>query len=164
MDDKSPSVSPARELTAGLGPVPTLKAGAVEETRPPDDTPQVEESEWIDCDPDYSARVSPPAAIVEGNRLTGRAPINEPRRNNSGDDYFTAAGHIFRKEKTEFERMAEQLVDPDNPFYPFSCQIEWEVACWLSKSGLSHAQINAFLKLSYVSSSLDNCDPHLYLA
>lgn len=37
-----------------------------------------------------------------------------------------------------------------NPFYPFSCFTEWEVANWIGRAGLTQAMIDEFLALRYV--------------
>lgn len=37
------------------------------------------------------------------------------------------------------------------PYYPFASQLEWEMASYLLKSGLSMAATNEFLKLQLVS-------------
>ncbi|KAF8522721.1 hypothetical protein BU17DRAFT_44460 [Hysterangium stoloniferum] len=44
-------------------------------------------------------------------------------------------------------------VDPQNVTYPFAGLDEWELAKWLSTTGLPNTQIDAFLKLSWVKSS-----------
>lgn len=38
-----------------------------------------------------------------------------------------------------------------NPFYPFSCFTQWEVAHWLNRAGLTQQTTNQFFKLRYVS-------------
>jgi hypothetical protein len=41
-----------------------------------------------------------------------------------------------------------------NPYYPFANEDEWGLSRWLILAGLSHAKINEFLNLSYVSAVL----------
>ena len=47
--------------------------------------------------------------------------------------------------------------DPRNPTYPFAGVDEWQLARWLTSSGLSAAKIDEFLNLSWVCSSYSQC-------
>ena len=70
-------------------------------------------------------------------------------------DFYPHAAKVIGKGQT-----AHQKISADdsfshrrkkNPFYPFSCFIEWEMAHWLCKAGLTQRLTNEFFKLAYVS-------------
>jgi hypothetical protein len=62
------------------------------------------------------------------------------------------AGRVLEFVETGLQATASKLasIDPENQFYPFSCHTDWEVAAWLSRSGMSQKRIDDFFKLSYV--------------
>jgi hypothetical protein len=52
-------------------------------------------------------------------------------------------------EKIHFEdQYAEERIS--NPFWPFSCLVEWEVAQFLESIGISQEKKDEFLQLKYV--------------
>jgi hypothetical protein len=75
-------------------------------------------------------------------------------------DIFPGAAEIYGKGVTFMD-----LFDQDqhsekrkiNLFYPFASKQDWEVASWLSKSGLSMAAIDNFLSLELVSPDSHYC-------
>lgn len=62
---------------------------------------------------------------------------------------FPNAARKLRKAYTPYE-VTQMKEDPKVPFYPFATFDEWQLANWLGSSGLPNAQIDNFLKLSWV--------------
>jgi hypothetical protein len=86
-------------------------------------------------------------------------PIEDQAAPRVSEEVFEGAGLVYGETQAPFEKLHNQLKehDPvffsgleDNPYYPFSCKIEWEVVEWLSRSGMSRAHIDKFFKLEYV--------------
>ena len=63
----------------------------------------------------------------------------------AGNVYGRGSGYMgwFHDDKHAGERTA-------NPYYPFQSKGEWEIASFLSKSGISMKRIDEFLSLSLV--------------
>jgi hypothetical protein len=57
---------------------------------------------------------------------------------------------VYRMGQTRWEELRSSE-DPDNPFYPWKSQKEYELVEWLATSQLSQAAIDRFLKLNWVS-------------
>lgn len=73
-----------------------------------------------------------------------------------------AAGKVKGKGQTSFEELkkkrAEDAGQEMNPWAPFDSAEEWDLARWLIRSGLSQTEIDKFLKLDIVSSSMLRSD------
>lgn len=90
-------------------------------------------------------------------------PPSEPEQDESGDDTtppheryerHPTAGQSHGEGTTVLEDIAlNNFVEErkSNIYYPFANQDDWEVAAWISNSGLSTRDINAFLQLTFVS-------------
>lgn len=52
---------------------------------------------------------------------------------------------------TIWERLRDDWADPAKPFLPFGSKMDWQVADWFARSGLSQAMINELLQTDYVS-------------
>jgi len=57
------------------------------------------------------------------------------------------------------------LTDPDNPWDPFSSQLDWEVAYWAKHCGPGATAFTELLKINGVSTSvnIDRCAVYLHL-
>lgn len=73
-------------------------------------------------------------------------------------DRYDGAAQIFGKSEPTFTKLYSQdkyaSYRQRNPFYPFSCLTEWEIAHWLARAGLSQDLMNDFFKLKYVCTIL----------
>lgn len=62
-----------------------------------------------------------------------------------------AAGAIFEKCQTQFEKLREEQKKAGRaPWEPFESEEEWELARWLMTSGISQMKTDEFLKLKKV--------------
>jgi hypothetical protein len=69
-------------------------------------------------------------------------------------DLFPGAAEVFGRGTTFLDRFDLDKYSEErkaNLFYPFASKQDWEVASWLSRSGLSMASIDKFLSLELVS-------------
>ena len=70
---------------------------------------------------------------------------------------FPFAGHVFSHsggfmENFHADKFSEERTQ--NPFYPFSSKGEWQLAAFLSRTGISMSFIDEFLSLDLVSVGL----------
>ncbi len=91
----------------------------------------------------------------EGHAASDADSLNEPSGHCTDEHPHAGANfgdgqHIL--EKISLDEFVKQR--KENLYYPFANKDDWEVAAWLSKSGLSMADIDSFLKLAFVSSRL----------
>jgi hypothetical protein len=56
----------------------------------------------------------------------------------------TVAGQTIRREKHGHAEYATSIIDPDNPWAPFTSEMDWEIAKWAKNRGPSST---AFLEL-----------------
>jgi hypothetical protein len=71
------------------------------------------------------------------------------------DLYPNAAAVVATAASTFSALYDEQMKTGDgNIYYPFTRRMEWELAQWLHKSGISRARIDEFMKLGYVRNML----------
>lgn len=79
----------------------------------------------------------------------------DPSTNQTYVEYHPKAAYSYGQGKDVLSQTAASDIDIDkrkeNPYYPFSCLMEWELVVWLSGLNASVAQLNEFFKLSYVS-------------
>ncbi len=71
--------------------------------------------------------------------------------------YHTSAGKAKGKGESLFELLHQQRERDGldgTPWAPFDSEEEWDLARWLIKSGLSHSEIDKYLRLNIVSTSL----------
>jgi hypothetical protein len=67
------------------------------------------------------------------------------------------AGEPFSDEgEGQFEMYAQKLGQTDNPFAPFSSQLEWEIARWGKMRGPSSTALTELLSIDRVSQQLDH--------
>lgn len=70
-------------------------------------------------------------------------------------EYFENAGKTYGKGQNLFESITfnhEYSAERErNPFYPFSCFEDWEVARWLSHLNIPMYAVDQFFKLKYAS-------------
>ena len=73
-------------------------------------------------------------------------------------DFFKGASQICGKGRDILSEIAHgdefNAERSKNPFYPFSCEMEWEVVSWLSRLPAPMRMIDEFFKLKYVCCSL----------
>ena len=92
-------------------------------------------------------------------------PPNPPSRSM----VFPGAGHVYGRGNGYMGTFHEDTHAPErtsNPYYPFLSKGEWEIASFLSKSGLSMKHIDEFLSLSLVrlwSSDVLGCNLSLLI-
>lgn len=69
-------------------------------------------------------------------------------------EYHPKAPRIFGSTNPTYDRIRQKdgfsEHRRENPFYPFSCYDDWEMARWLSKAGLSQELTDEFFRLQYV--------------
>jgi hypothetical protein len=59
------------------------------------------------------------------------------------------------REETAFESVrADKMASGEAPWEPFESEEDWQLARWLIMSGVSQAEINSFLKMAKVSTSV----------
>lgn len=121
------------------------------------------DDEEID-DPELGAVIDGPPILASPRNIstfnaTQRGvppPLTEPLE--KSEDLYTeihpCAGRIFaRRERSLIDELQTIRGDGQgNIYYPFANDIDFELAVWLSSSGLSRAKIDEFLKLKYVGS------------
>ncbi|QRV73447.1 beige protein [Ceratobasidium sp. AG-Ba] len=59
------------------------------------------------------------------------------------------AGRVLRKDKTRWEKLAEQRTKshPNSPWYPFASEAEWKLGYWLATCKSSQSKIDEFLEM-----------------
>jgi hypothetical protein len=69
------------------------------------------------------------------------------------EDLCPGAAAVVATATPTFSTLYDEQMESGNGniYYPFAGRMEWELAQWLYKSGLSRARIDEFLKLEYVS-------------
>lgn len=69
------------------------------------------------------------------------------------------AGRIYRQDPPpkhfQVDKDGDSLMDNDNPFFPFSSELDWRVAQWAVKDGPGHNAFNRLLEIPGVSSLID---------
>jgi hypothetical protein len=81
-----------------------------------------------------------------------RAGLSEPDPSKISEVNFPEdAGTVIGMQTTSFQQRKEADDVPEFPFYPFVSETDWELACWISRSGMSQSHIDEFFKLLYVS-------------
>lgn len=69
-------------------------------------------------------------------------------------ELFPGAARVEGKGENLFEKIKESARrEPEregNAYYPFSCEMDWEVALWLSRLNVSQAKVDEFFRLKYV--------------
>lgn len=71
--------------------------------------------------------------------------------------YHTSAGKTKGRGDSVFELLHKQREKDGldkTPWAPFENEEEWDLARWLIRSGLSHSEIDKYLKLNIVSTPL----------
>ncbi len=135
---RSSSSRPTRD---GRSPSPVLSRNSPSPTRS-DHSPS----------PPRSRRSSSPAPLSQAN--TNSRPPQEPNLSDFHRSYFSGAGETFGKGKDSLDEIFsnDQYADErkQNRFYPFSCEMEWEVASWLQRTHISTQLLDEFFKLRYV--------------
>lgn len=90
----------------------------------------------------------------QGHRTSAYGPPQEPCPSDFHKAAYPNAGTTFGKGKTSLEEMfyADQYANErkDNMFYPFACEMEWELAAWLQRTHMSTELLDQFFKLRYV--------------
>ena len=74
------------------------------------------------------------------------------------EDHFPGAAQTFGKGQTFFDKFnADKFCNHrrENLYYPFASRLEWQLALWLLRSGVSMAATDAFLSLKIVSFPLN---------
>lgn len=68
-------------------------------------------------------------------------------------ELYEGAAWVTRRVEAPFSALlrSQLAVGLNNAFYPFAGAKEWELGCWMHNSGLSRRQMDAFLRLNYVS-------------
>jgi hypothetical protein len=61
--------------------------------------------------------------------------------------YCNSIGNFYEKIHNEDQHSEERK---SNPFWPFSCFVEWEVAQFLESIGISQEKKEQFFRLRYV--------------
>jgi hypothetical protein len=96
--------------------------------------------------------VDPPAVAPERDYVDLNPAMDDTLGNVEVELYEGAAWVTGRVEAPFSILLRTQLqVGLNNAFYPFAGAKEWELACWMHNSGLSRRQMDAFLRLNYVS-------------
>jgi hypothetical protein len=96
--------------------------------------------------------VDPPADVPERNYENLNPSMDDTDRNVEVELYEGAAWITGQVEAPFSALLRSQLaVGLNNVFYPFAGAKEWELGCWMHNSGLSRRQMDAFLRLNYVS-------------
>lgn len=80
--------------------------------------------------------------------------------------YFPGAGATYGQAQTFLDRFNEDQYAPfraANRYYPFSNEVEWELASFLLSSNMSMRKVDEMLKLKLVSLLRLFTEPHSYL-
>lgn len=106
---------------------------------------------------DHSSPVPAGEDLFDPTRVSDSRDKASPAEEHDEDlviDKYDGAAKIIGKARSTFSKMYSQdkyaSHRQKNPFYPFSCFTEWEIAHWLAKAGLSQDSMNDFFKLKYV--------------
>lgn len=102
---------------------------------------------------------SPPPTGKKRARVEEVEDEDAPGATRWYEDFPTAAGCTSLPQgnpiETVFEAMRrKQKAAGEAPWAPFSSEDDWDLARWLSLSGVSGGNINEFLKLKKVSTSI----------
>ncbi len=117
----------------------------------------------------HRSKVQTAIQFLRVQRLRARVPLKKLFEDVPFIEKHERAGASFGVGNTVFDDIAlKDFVEQrrTNIHYPFRNQDDWEVAAWLSKSGLSMAYMDDFLRLAFVSFAVV-CSPlarlNLYL-
>ncbi len=84
---------------------------------------------------------------------------DEHSASQSYTEFHPTAGKTFGKGRTIMQEIDEDDSTPetkDNIYHPFTSKQDFEMAAWLSRSNVTMSQIDDFLKLPYVCSTLSD--------
>lgn len=116
----------------------------------------VNDHEWGggfgDQEPSQNASPSPgPGSPSPSSSPVPSSPPPDAASCQPIEDVYDSAAEIKRRVTPKFERIRRKLEKefPDLPYYPFSCEKEWNMARWLHQSGMSQAQMDRFFHLQY---------------
>jgi hypothetical protein len=86
--------------------------------------------------------------------LVDESPTHTKSSTEIREEFPGRAGTVFGKRRSQFQAIQEEMKESahDNIYYPFANEMDWELAAFLQESGMAMAQIDRFLKLSYVRS------------
>jgi hypothetical protein len=118
----------------------------------------------------FNAALHPTQAMHDDNTTYANDIAVDPEEPNDMDveeqdkpqyfiEKFQGAGDIFGAGETFMDRFHQDRFNSeraDNVYYPFASRSEWELASYLTRSGLSVASINKFISLALVR---DACSP-----
>lgn len=72
-------------------------------------------------------------------------------------DVFPDAGNVIREEQGVFEQWNQKYGHNDNPYFPFSSKLEWDIARWAKQEGPGANSLDHLLRFDSVSNgSLPN--------
>ena len=102
----------------------------------------------------YCFRRSHAGATSQSSCRSRRESLVEPCVADSYDERHPRESSTFGCGRDIFKRIrlsdTYSEVRSQNRFYPFSSKKDWEMASWLSRSGLSGAEVNEYLRLNRV--------------
>ncbi|KAF7371562.1 hypothetical protein MVEN_00011400 [Mycena venus] len=97
----------------------------------------------------------PPQRSVSIEEVDDEEPEEEdaPGATKWFEDYPRPAGSVLEPERNQIETIFEairnkQALEEQPPWAPFESEDDWNLARWLSKTGISGGDINEFLKLN----------------
>lgn len=75
--------------------------------------------------------------------------VNHPGVGGIREHPFPLPPHTFGSGETRWEHLWAES-DPNNPYFPWAGEVEYELVSFLAQSGLSQASIDKLLKTAYV--------------
>jgi hypothetical protein len=76
----------------------------------------------------------------------------------NNEDLCQDAAFIYRNTGITWEKQLREELDPNNPYFPFANEAEWEFAAWVNQTGLLHNDLDRYFHLQYVRL----CLPYLH--
>jgi hypothetical protein len=121
-------------------------------------------SQLMDMDEDYplldpnpinEREVKPNLPRLESIRpVTIEEEVEDDEEYRWIENYPEPAATTHGQDSSKFESLRkDQIAEGSAPWYPFESEEEWELGRWLMTSGISHKQIDSFLKLHKVGTS-----------